>query len=189
MGIFAGMYYWFPKVGRLFERDAGQDTLLAVFCRLQRDILADALARNARHAARGGDVRSAVHLLEPLRIVFVVSHDHRDPDLLRQRAVRFQRQAFRCQPMGRTHARVADSISAPTTTTSNTSRWYTAFPTISRSHCRIRGSTKSSPIRRRQSRPKCINRHCLRALTAAKRAKSPRTTEFLSVNGESNLAE
>ena len=29
--------------------------------------------------------------------------------------------------------------------------------------------------------------HSLRALTAAKRAKSPRTTEFLSASGESNL--
>ena len=50
--IFAGIYYWFPKItGRLPVGGAGQALLLADVRRLQPDLPRPALARALRHAA------------------------------------------------------------------------------------------------------------------------------------------
>ena len=50
--IFAGVYYWFPKMtGPDVQREARQAALLADVRQLQRDVLPDALGRAARDAA------------------------------------------------------------------------------------------------------------------------------------------
>ncbi len=78
MAIFAGMYYWFPKMtGRLMNETLGKMHFWLFFIGFNGNVLADALARHAGHAARGGDLRSAVHVLEPLRVVLVVPDDVR----------------------------------------------------------------------------------------------------------------
>jgi cytochrome c oxidase subunit I len=52
MGLWAGMYYWFPKVtGRLHERDPRQVALLDHDDRVQPDLLPDALLGALRDAA------------------------------------------------------------------------------------------------------------------------------------------
>ena len=51
-GIFAGLYYWIPKIHRLHdERDAGQDSILDHAAGLQPDLLPDAHPGVGRHAA------------------------------------------------------------------------------------------------------------------------------------------
>ena len=46
--LFGAFYYWFPKIDRpMLERSAGTLELLAVVCRVQRDILPDAHSRAA----------------------------------------------------------------------------------------------------------------------------------------------
>ena len=51
--IYAGVYYWFPKMtGRMYRRAARQAALLADVRRLQRDVRADARDRRSR-ACRG----------------------------------------------------------------------------------------------------------------------------------------
>ena len=52
MGIFGGIYYYFPKMtGRLLSEKLGNVALLADVRRLQPDLLPDALLRADRHAA------------------------------------------------------------------------------------------------------------------------------------------
>jgi cytochrome c oxidase subunit 1 len=57
-------------VGPAAQRNARQDPLLALLHRFQLHVSSDALAGNARDAARGSHLRSAVHVLEPLRVGF-----------------------------------------------------------------------------------------------------------------------
>ena len=58
--IFAGVYYWFPKMtGRMYDERLGKLHFWMTFVELQRDLLPDALRRPARDAAprlrlRGG---------------------------------------------------------------------------------------------------------------------------------------
>ena len=64
--IFAGIYYWFPKMtGQDVRRDARQDPLLADVHRLQRHLRADALARPRGNAAPRRRLRRQVRGLEP----------------------------------------------------------------------------------------------------------------------------
>ncbi len=59
--IFAGIYYWFPKMtGRMYDERLGQDPLLADVRRLQRHVLPDALARAPGHAAPRRRLRARV---------------------------------------------------------------------------------------------------------------------------------
>ena len=52
--LFGAFYYWFPKLtGRMLSERLGQVELLAAVHRLQPDLLPDAHARPARHAAAG----------------------------------------------------------------------------------------------------------------------------------------
>ena len=53
-GIFAGLYYWWPKIfGRLLDESAREAPLLARLHRLQPHLHAPALPRPARDAAAG----------------------------------------------------------------------------------------------------------------------------------------
>ena len=100
-------------VGTVAQRDPGQDPLLVVLRRIQRNVLADALAGRRRNAALGGDLRSAVRVLEPVRVGVVVRDGHRDPRLLRERALEHsRRQEIGTESLGRTDARVDDSVAA-----------------------------------------------------------------------------
>ena len=71
--IFAGIYYWFPKMtGRMYNERLGQAPLLAHVHRLQRDVLPDALARAAGHAAPRRRLRRPVRRPELLHLDRVV---------------------------------------------------------------------------------------------------------------------
>ena len=67
--VFAGIYYWFPKMtGRMYDETARQAPLLADVHRLQRHLRADALARPRGHAAPRRRLRGQVRGLEPGRL-------------------------------------------------------------------------------------------------------------------------
>ena len=73
-GLFRHVLLVPEDVGPPAERDARQVALLAVLHRFQRNVHSDALAGRARHAARSRNVRSAVPVLEPLRVGLLISH-------------------------------------------------------------------------------------------------------------------
>ena len=52
MAVFAGVYYWYPKVtGKMLKRDPGQVAFLAVCHRLPFDLRLHAHSRTSGHAA------------------------------------------------------------------------------------------------------------------------------------------
>ena len=116
MGIFAGMYYWFPKMsGPPDERDARQDALLAVLHRLQRHVLADALARH-RSACRAGLPTYDPQFQFWNRFASVVVLRHGASRILMffvnvLWSIRNGKKSGP-EPVGRAHARVADSVAA-----------------------------------------------------------------------------
>ena len=63
--IFAGIYYWFPKMTGPIWTTARQAPFLADLHRLQRHLRADALARPRGHAAPGRRLRGQVRSMEP----------------------------------------------------------------------------------------------------------------------------
>ena len=64
--IFAGVYYWFPKMtGRMYDETLGQAALLDDVHLLQRDLRADAPHRRPGHAAARRRLRRAVRRVEP----------------------------------------------------------------------------------------------------------------------------
>ena len=66
--IFAGIYYWFPKMtGRMYDETARQAPLLDDVHRLQRHVRPDALARARGDAAPRRRLRGQVRGLEPGR--------------------------------------------------------------------------------------------------------------------------
>ena len=68
--IFAGIYYWFPKMtGRMYNERLGKLHFWLTFVELQPHVLPDALGRAGRHAAPRG------RLLRPLRGPEPVHHD------------------------------------------------------------------------------------------------------------------
>ena len=88
MTVFAGVYYWFPKMtGRMYNERARQAALLADLRRAQPHLLPDALGRAARDATAGvrllGRVRRHQHvhldrLVRPRRVDahLLLQHDH-----------------------------------------------------------------------------------------------------------------
>ena len=65
-GIFAGIYYWFPKLtGKTVKRKAGQAPLLADVHRYERDLLPNALRWDERNAPPHLHLRFGVRLGRP----------------------------------------------------------------------------------------------------------------------------
>ena len=115
-GLFAGIYYWWPKVfGRMLSRELGQGELLADADRLQHDLRADAHPGPAGHAAAHPElpgVAGAV-LLEPGLVDRRVRDRDQRPGVPDQRGRELpQAQADGGGPMGRPDARVGDLLAA-----------------------------------------------------------------------------
>ena len=71
--IFAGIYYWFPKMtGRMYDETARQAPLLAHVHRVQHDLLPDALARDPGHAAPRRRLRAPLRRPEPVHLDLLV---------------------------------------------------------------------------------------------------------------------
>ena len=76
--IFAGWYYWFPKMTRLHvQRGARQAALLAHLHRRQRAVLPAALPRARRHAAPLRRLSGRLRLLELVVVGRLLHHRHR----------------------------------------------------------------------------------------------------------------
>ena len=115
-GIFAGLYYWWPKMfGRMLERAAREAQLLARVRRLQPDVLPAAHARPARHAAARLHLRGhgAAAGVQPDLLDRLVRDGPRDPALLRERLCGRARgpRAGNDPWLGR-HARVVHDLAA-----------------------------------------------------------------------------
>ena len=66
--IFAGVYYWFPKMtGRMYDERLGKLHFWTTFIFFNADVRADAPDRRAGHAAPRRRLRRAVRRLEPGR--------------------------------------------------------------------------------------------------------------------------
>ena len=115
-GLFAGFYYWYPKIfGRMLNERLGKTQLLDDARRLQPDVLPDAPARHLRHAPPHLHLQQRAGLghVEPdhhhRRVHHrpVGAHVHREPDRVppawRDRGER---------PVGRPHDRMVDLVAA-----------------------------------------------------------------------------
>ena len=113
--IFAGIYYWFPKMtGRMYDERLGKIHFWLTFIGVQRHVRPDALDRARGDAAPRRRLRGQVRGLEPGRrrsgrscsgsstLVFVYNFD-RELGLRPARAR---------QPVARAHARVAGLLAA-----------------------------------------------------------------------------
>ena len=88
LGIFAGLYYWWPKMfGRVLDEKIGKWQFWFTVHRLQHHVLPAAHARAPRHAASHLHVRPrrAVGGLQPRVEHRLRDHGDRHPALLRQR--------------------------------------------------------------------------------------------------------
>ena len=112
--IFAGIYYWFPKMtGRHVQREARQAPLLAHLRRVQPDVLPDAPDRHPGHAAPRLRLCAAVRALEPLHLDRVVRARRLDDRVPLQHGHEpAQRRPGRGEPVARAHARVAGVVTA-----------------------------------------------------------------------------
>ena len=116
-GLFAGIYYWWPKIfGRLLNETRGQGALLAHAHRLQPDVRADA------HARAAGDAAAHLHLLRGTgpgtsgTMVATVGA-FTSPWLGRWSSLAAHRLVPQAagsgeRPVGRAHARVDDPVAA-----------------------------------------------------------------------------
>ena len=159
MGIFAGMYYWFPKMsGRLLNEKLGHWHFWLFFLGFNGTFLPMHWLGIGIEYRRAGvaDVRPAVHVRWRSSL--------RPWSATRSRASRSSsspRTCFGAFATARSRARIRGVRVRSsgrfrrrrTTTTSRTSRPSTACPTISRSRCRTRVSTTNSPTRRRPCWP------------------------------------
>ena len=83
--IFAGFYYWFPKMtGKMYNETLGQAALLHHVHRRQFDLLPDALPRAGRHAAADPRLHTGVRLLQLDRDGRLHDHHRRHGGVLRQ---------------------------------------------------------------------------------------------------------
>ena len=114
--IFAGWYYWFPKMTRLHvQRVLGQAALLADVHRRQHAVLPAALPRSRRHAAPLRRLSGRLRFLEPRLVDRLLHHGGRHAVLLRRRVRRLPREGEGGrQPVGpaRHHARVDAAVAA-----------------------------------------------------------------------------
>ena len=112
--IFAGIYYWFPKMtGRMYSREARQDALLAHVHRLQRHVLPDALGRAAGDAATGRRLRGAIRELEPRHLDVLVPARRVDARLLLQHDRQLEARPDRAvEPVAGDDPRVAGDLAA-----------------------------------------------------------------------------
>ena len=112
--IFAGIYYWFPKMtGRMYNERLGKIALLAHLHRLQRHVLPDALGRAAGDAAPGGRLLGAVRQLEPRHLDVLVPARRLDDRLLLQHDRQLDARPDRAvEPVACAHARVAGQLAA-----------------------------------------------------------------------------
>ena len=112
--IFAGIYYWFPKMtGRMYSETARQVALLAHLHRLQRHVLPDALGRPAGDAAPRRRLRLAVRRLEHGHLDLLVPARRVDDRLLLQRDRQLgPRPTCALEPLARAHARMAGVLAA-----------------------------------------------------------------------------
>ena len=112
--IFAGVYYWFPKMtGRMFDDRLGKWHFWTTFIFFNLTFAPDAPDRDPGHAAPGRRLLAAVRDLEP---------DHLDRELrarplhadlhLQHRRQLARRPARRRQPVARADARVAGLLAA-----------------------------------------------------------------------------
>ena len=89
--IYAGVYYWFPKMtGRMFDERLGKAALLADVRLLQPDVRADAPDRRPGHAAARRRLPRAVRDLEPVHLARLVRARPLDADLRLQHGRRWR---------------------------------------------------------------------------------------------------
>ena len=112
--IFAGVYYWFPKMtGRMYDERLGKLHFWTTLDLLQRDVRADAPDRRAGHAAARGRLRRPVRDLEPDHLAGLVRARPQHADLrLQHDRVLARRRAGGGQPLAGAHARVAGQLAA-----------------------------------------------------------------------------
>ncbi len=83
--IFAGFYYWFPKMsGKMYNETARQAALLHHVHRREHGLLPAALPRPRRHAAAYPGLHAGVRALEPDLDLRLHGHHRGHGDLLRQ---------------------------------------------------------------------------------------------------------
>ena len=124
--IFAGLYYWFPKMtGRMLSEGTGQALVLADLRRLQRDLPGPALARARGHAAAHLRVRRH---RQPPRAELDLDHRRVHPrhrrarDRVQRAALAQARRHRRTGPVEGQHAGVVHRRRRRRRTTSTSSR-------------------------------------------------------------------
>ena len=112
--IFAGVYYWFPKMtGRMFDDRLGRLHFWLDVRLVQPDVRADARDRHPGHAAPRRRLPGAVRDLEPVHLARLVRARALDADLRLQHGQLVACRAARGgQPVARAHARVAGLLAA-----------------------------------------------------------------------------
>ena len=125
--IFAGWYYWFPKMtGYMYSEFIGQAALLADLHRRQHPVLPAALPRPRRHAAPLRRLPRRLRLLEPGLVDRLLHHGGRHADLLRRHVpcafVRKREGRRQSVGRGRDDARVDAAVAAAVPLTSRRCR-------------------------------------------------------------------
>ena len=112
--IFAGVYYWFPKMtGQDVRRPARPAALLADVRLVQPHVRADAPDRHPGHAAPRGRLPRAVRDVEPDDLARIVRARALDADLRLQHGLLVaHRRPRRGKPVARADARVAGLLAA-----------------------------------------------------------------------------
>ena len=134
--IYAGVYYWFPKMtGRMFDERLGKIHFWMTLRGLQRDVRPDAPDRRPGHAAARVRLRGAVRGLEPVHLAELVRARALDADLrlqhgrllARRRARAARTRGARSRSSGRSPRRRRSSTST-TSRPSSAARTSTACP-------------------------------------------------------------
>ena len=146
--IFAGVYYWFPKMtGRMYDERLGKLHFWMTFIFFNADLRPDAPHRRPGHAAPRRRLRRAVRDVEPDHLDLPRSClGLLDADLrLQHDRLVARRPARGGQPVARAHARVAGLLAAADLQLRHASRRSSAARTSTASPAR---STASSRARR-----------------------------------------